>query len=97
MNNKINGFLRDDIDSLKGYKIIDSKNMIKLDAMENPFDLDLNFEINGLPSGSSNLNRYPDADCNNLRKKLRSKHKLENKFDIIIGNGSDELIQLSLS
>ena len=94
MNNKINGFLRDDIDSLKEYKIIDSKNMIKLDAMENPFDLDLNFEINGLPSGSSNLNRYPDADCNNLRKKLRSKHKLENKFDIIIGNGSDELIQL---
>lgn len=94
MNNKINSFLRDDIDSLKEYKIIDSKNMIKLDAMENPFDLDLNFEINGLPSGSSNLNRYPDADCNNLRKKLRSKHKLENKFDIIIGNGSDELIQL---
>ena len=94
MNNKINGFLRDDIDSLKEYKIIDSKNMIKLDAMENPFDLDLNFEINGLPSGSSNLNRYPDADCINLRKKLRSKHKLENKFDIIIGNGSDELIQL---
>ena len=94
MNNKINSFLRDDIDSLKEYKIIDSKNMIKLDAMENPFDLDLNFEINGLPSGSSNLNRYPDADCINLRKKLRSKHKLENKFDIIIGNGSDELIQL---
>ena len=94
MNNKINDFLRDDIDLLKEYKIVDSKNMIKLDAMENPFDLDLNFEINGLPSGSSNLNRYPDADCINLRKKLRSKHKLENKFDIIIGNGSDELIQL---
>ena len=34
-------------DFLIRYKIIDSKNMIKLDAMENPFDLDLNFEING--------------------------------------------------
>ena len=38
MNNKINDFLRDDIDLLKEYKIVDSKNMIKLDAMENTFD-----------------------------------------------------------
>ena len=38
MSNKVNNFLRDDIDSLKEYKIVDSKGMIKLDAMENPFD-----------------------------------------------------------
>ena len=75
MSNKVNNFLRDDIDSLKEYKIIDSKGMIKLDAMENPFDLDLNFEITGLSSGSSNLNRYPDANCESLRKKLRAKYK----------------------
>ena len=69
MINKVNNFLRDDIDSINEYKIIDSKGMVKLDAMENPFDLDLNFEISGLSSGSSNLNRYPDANCESLKKK----------------------------
>ena len=94
MSNKVNNFLRDDIDSLKEYKIVDSKGMIKLDAMENPFDLDVNFKITGLSSGSSNLNRYPDANCESLRKKLRAKYKIGNDHNIIFGNGSDELIQL---
>ena len=94
MNKKITNFLRSDINTLNEYKILDSKEMIKLDAMENPFDLNINFEIKGLSSGSASLNRYPDAGCKNLRKKLHSKYKLDDKFDLIIGNGSDELIQL---
>ena len=93
--NKINNFFRDDIALLKEYEIFDSTNMIKLDAMENPFDLDINFEITGLPSGATNLNRYPDADCKSIRNKLLTKYQLDDKkYDAIIGNGSDELIQL---
>ena len=95
MKNKINNFLRDDIDLLKEYEIFDSTNMIKLDAMENPFDLNINFEITGLPSGTTSLNRYPDADCQSIRNKLLTKYQLDDKkYDAIIGNGSDELIQL---
>jgi len=95
MKNKINNFFRDDIDLLKEYEIFDSTNMIKLDAMENPFDLNINFEITGLPSGATSLNRYPDADCQSIRNKLLTKHQLDDKkYDAIIGNGSDELIQL---
>ena len=94
MSKKIEDFFRSDIDTLNEYKILDSKKMIKLDAMENPFDLNVNFEIKGLSSGSASLNRYPDAECENLRKKLHNKYKLSNKYDLIIGNGSDELIQL---
>ncbi|MDA7842006.1 histidinol-phosphate transaminase [Gammaproteobacteria bacterium] len=95
MKNKINNFLRDDIDLLKEYEIFDSTNMIKLDAMENPFDLNINFEITGLPSGTTSLNRYPDADCRSIRNKLLTKYQLDDKkYDAIIGNGSDELIQL---
>ena len=95
MKNKINNFFRDDINLLKEYEIFDSTNMIKLDAMENPFDLDINFEITGLPSGATSLNRYPDADCQSIRNKLLTKYQLDDKkYDAIIGNGSDELIQL---
>jgi len=95
MKNKINNFFRDDIDLLKEYEIFDSTNMIKLDAMENPFDLNINFEITGLPSGATSLNRYPDADCQSIRNKLLKKYRLDDKkYDAIIGNGSDELIQL---
>jgi len=95
MKNKINNFFRDDINLLKEYEIFDSTNMIKLDAMENPFDLNINFEITGLPSGATSLNRYPDADCQSIRNKLLTKYQLDDKkYDAIIGNGSDELIQL---
>ena len=94
MSEKIMDFFRNDISDLSEYKIFDSKNMVKLDAMENPYDLNIKFEIKGLSSGSVSLNRYPDADCQSLKNKLRSKYKLDNKYDLIIGNGSDELIQL---
>ena len=51
MSKKIEDFFRSDIDTLNEYKILDSKKMIKLDAMENPFDLNIDFEIKGLSSG----------------------------------------------
>jgi hypothetical protein len=43
MSKKIEDFFRSDIDTLNEYKILDSKKMIKLDAMENPFDLNVKF------------------------------------------------------
>ncbi len=94
MSKKINNFLRNDIDSLSEYEIFESKNMIKLDAMENPFDQDLSFNITNSFKDSSNLNRYPDADCKKLKTLLREKNKINKNYEIIIGNGSDELIQL---
>ena len=94
MSKKIMNFFRNDINALSEYKIFNSKDMVKLDAMENPYDLNIKFEIKGLSSGLVSLNRYPDADCQSLKDKLRNKYKLDNKYNLIIGNGSDELIQL---
>ena len=94
MSKKIMNFFRNDINALSEYKIFNSKDMVKLDAMENPYDLNIKFEIKGLSSGLVSLNRYPDADCQSLKDKLRNKYKLNNKYNLIIGNGSDELIQL---
>ena len=94
MSKKIMNFFRNDISNLSEYKIFNSDGMVKLDAMENPYDLNIQFEIKGLSSGAVSLNRYPDADCQVLKNKLHNKYKLDNKYDLIIGNGSDELIQL---
>ena len=94
MSKNIMNFFRNDISNLSEYKIFNSDGMVKLDAMENPYDLNIQFEIKGLSSGAVSLNRYPDADCQVLKNKLHNKYKLDNKYDLIIGNGSDELIQL---
>ena len=40
------------------------------------------------------LNRYPDARVNDLRKALADYAQMPEGFDIMLGNGSDELISL---
>ena len=94
MKNKLKNFLRKDISDIKEYEILESKGMIKLDAMENPFDIDLKFESNSISEDKVNMNRYPDGGCKNLIKKLRDNHNLKDNFNILVGNGSDELIQI---
>ena len=96
MNKKIINFFREDINSLSEYEVLDSKNMIKLDAMENPYDIEVKLEmdINQNWQENVNLNRYPDADCQNLKKNLLKNYSLNEDYDFIVGNGSDELIQI---
>ena len=94
MKNKLKDFLREDISDIKEYEILDAEGMIKLDAMENPFDIDLKFEIESISKNKVNINRYPDGACKNLTKKLRQDHNLKDNFNILVGNGSDELIQI---
>ena len=94
MNNKIKNFFRSDIDEIKEYEILDSNGMVKLDAMENPFDLGLEFQTSFIPSSEININRYPDGSCKNLINKLKSNLNVSEKDNILIGNGSDELIQI---
>jgi histidinol-phosphate aminotransferase len=96
MNKKIINFFREDLNSLSEYEVLDSKNMIKLDAMENPYDIEVKLEmdINQNWQENVNLNRYPDADCQNLKKNLLKNYSLNEDYDFIVGNGSDELIQI---
>ena len=104
---KITDFLRDDIDTLNEYSVLDSKGFVKLDAMENPYEREISIKANiplsidsqtleyeDIFEANVNINRYPDANCEDLRKSLTKKYGLKKKYDSIIGNGSDELIQL---
>lgn len=69
--------------------------MVKLDAMENPHRLPPALQqALGQRLGALALNRYPDARVNDLRQALARYAAMPDGFDIMLGNGSDELISL---
>ncbi|MDD5336752.1 MAG: histidinol-phosphate transaminase [Rhodoferax sp.] len=87
--------IRQDIQSMQAYAIQDSQGMVKLDAMENPYRLpqDLQDQL-GRRLGALAFNRYPAGRINDLRQALATYADMPAGFDIMLGNGSDELISL---
>ena len=80
---------------MHAYAIQDSAGMVKLDAMENPHRLPAALQAHlGQRLGALALNRYPDGRVNDLRKALADYAGMPEGFDIMLGNGSDELISL---
>ena len=87
--------IRQDVQSMHAYNVQDSKGMVKLDAMENPHRLPADLqEALGKRLGALALNRYPDGRVNELRQALATYAGMPEGFDIMLGNGSDELISL---
>ena len=87
--------IRQDVQSMHAYAIQDSAGMVKLDAMENPHRLppELQAEL-GRRLGALALNRYPDGRVNDLRQALAAYAHMPAGFELMLGNGSDELISL---
>lgn len=87
--------IRTDVQSIHAYAIQDATGMVKLDAMENPHRLPLALQAElGQRLGALALNRYPGARVNDLRCALAEYAQLPEDFDLMLGNGSDELISL---
>ncbi|PUE12092.1 histidinol-phosphate transaminase [Limnohabitans sp. T6-20] len=87
--------IRQDVQSMHAYAIQDSVGMVKLDAMENPHRLPADLQkALGERLGALALNRYPDGRVNDLRTALAEHAGMPEGFDIMLGNGSDELISL---
>jgi histidinol-phosphate aminotransferase len=87
--------IRQDVQSMHAYAIQDSAGMVKLDAMENPFSLPADLQkALGERLGALALNRYPGERVNALRHALARHAGMPEGFDIMLGNGSDELISL---
>lgn len=92
---KFKKLIRQDVQSMQAYAIQDSAGMVKLDAMENPHRLPAALQAKlGQRLGALALNRYPDGRVNDLRKALAGYARMPEGFDIMLGNGSDELISL---
>lgn len=87
--------IRQDVQGMHAYAIQASAGMVKLDAMENPHRLPPALQqALGRRLGSLALNRYPDGRVNDLRLALARYAGMPEGFDIMLGNGSDELIAL---
>ena len=87
--------IRSDVQSMHAYAVQPSAGLIKLDAMENPFELppelqrELGARLAGVP-----INRYPGARVDELRGALAVFAELPAGCSLMLGNGSDELIDL---
>ncbi len=86
--------IRPDVQAMHRYAVQAAHGMVKLDAMENPYGLppDLQAEL-GQRLASVALNRYP-AGHTGTHAVLRHAFDIPVECDIVLGNGSDELIHL---
>lgn len=86
--------IRDEVRALKAYPVPDATGMVKLDAMENPYPLppELRGRISRLVEQAA-LNRYPDPSAPALKERLRRAFGVPDGMELLLGNGSDELIQ----
>ncbi|MDH3514279.1 MAG: histidinol-phosphate transaminase [Gammaproteobacteria bacterium] len=97
IHSKVDSVIRPEVRALKAYHVPDATGLIKLDAMENPYSW---------PDGTRQawvevlrqvaLNRYPDPDARRLRARLRAALAVPGGMELLLGNGSDELIQVIL-
>ena len=95
LKDKVKKCIRPEIQTLAAYHVPDSADSIKLDAMENPYkwpdDL-INEWLDVIRDVE--LNRYPDPGARVLKQHLRESMDVPDDAEILLGNGSDELIQM---
>ncbi len=87
--------IRKEIQALSAYHVPDPGDLIKLDAMENPYSLPAKLQQQWLEhlSGAP-INRYPDPAARALTQKIKQVMQVPDGQQIMLGNGSDELIQI---
>jgi len=90
MSNLSDQIVRPEILRLLPYHVPSSSGMIKLDAMENPYSLPETLRL----VTTISANRYPDSNSVLLKSSLRETMEIPMGMDIMLGNGSDEIIQI---
>ena len=91
----IDRLIRPEIRALKAYHVPESAGLIKLDAMENPYALPEALKDEWLARlRNVPINRYPDPSATQLRARLKPALEVPAGMDVLLGNGSDELISL---
>ena len=87
--------IRSDVLAMTSYPVPDASGFVKLDAMENPFPLpaDLAAKLGEHLAGVA-LNRYPAPRPEALLAKLKTALRVPADCDVLLGNGSDEIISM---
>ncbi|RKZ36589.1 MAG: histidinol-phosphate transaminase [Gammaproteobacteria bacterium] len=93
--NEVSAWIRPQVRALSAYHVADAEGLVKLDAMENPYRWPETLVEAWLAEiQDAQLNRYPDPSPDALKSRLREVMNLPEDLEILLGNGSDELIQL---
>ncbi len=88
-------WVRPGIRALSAYTVPDATGLIKLDAMENPYRWPEPLIDEWLARlRELHLNRYPDPHSRQLATTLRGVMGVPDSAAVMLGNGSDELIQI---
>jgi histidinol-phosphate aminotransferase len=87
--------VRPEILALDAYAVPEASGMVKLDAMENPYPLPpaLRREL-AERLAALELNRYPEPNPLALRQLIAQTMHVPSGMDVLLGNGSDDLIQI---
>lgn len=90
--------VRPELRALSAYAVANAEGMIKLDAMENPYALPAGIRAR-LSEALARIpvNRYPDGAADAAKGALRRVFSIPLDQGLLLGNGSDELIQIITS
>ena len=94
---RVVSLIRPEILELQAYGVADPGDLIKLDAMENPYPWPEELKrqwVDRLQQVA--INRYPDPQARSLSPALRQAMGVPHDMQMMLGNGSDELIQIVL-
>lgn len=88
-------WVRPEIQAIKAYPVADARGLIKLDAMENPYGWPepMKDDWTALLKHAE-INRYPDPKAQTLQQSLREAMGIPADMGLLLGNGSDEIIQM---
>lgn len=94
MTDWIRRTIRADVQARSAYHVADPGQAIRLNQMENPYGwpADLWAECLQFIEGAE-INRYPDAAATKLVSAIRAHDDLDADWGVMLGNGSDEIIQ----
>ena len=87
--------VRADVRAMSRYRVAFADGWVKLDAMENPYELpEALRDAIGSALARVPINRYPDGNALAVKAALRQALALSDDVGLMVGNGSDELIQI---
>jgi histidinol-phosphate aminotransferase len=91
----VENLVRPEIRALSAYPVGDASGMVKLDAMENPHQWsDELKQAWAKKIQHADINRYPNAQAPKVKNGLLKAMNVPQQYDCLLGNGSDEIIQL---
>lgn len=95
INARVQRIIRPQVQAARAYQVSDPGDCIKLDAMENPYPLPEAVRTTlAAALARTAVNRYPDSAARLLKARLRETFGMPDDQPLVLGNGSDELIQI---